>query len=128
MSGIEPLYDSQGHIRRRFADGYLVSREANICLVNEHEDKITGYIIAKITAAPPVYDPGSLVCVIDDFAVASSGLWDTVGSGLLQEARRLARLRGADLTVVVCAQMDAPKREMLATEGLYVASEWYVSP
>src|ERR1700722_11989234 len=44
-----------------------ISEESAICLVNEFGGKITGFIIAKITAAPPVYDPGSLVCIIDDF-------------------------------------------------------------
>ena len=102
--------------------------ENAICLVSEINGAIDGFIIAHVNEAPPVYDPGSLVCVIDDFVVARPDLWNTLGRELLHEARRLARMRGAELAVVVCGQMDAPKREMLQAAGLYVASEWWVNP
>jgi hypothetical protein len=102
--------------------------ENSICLVSESSGEIDGFIIAHVGNAPPVYDPGSLVCVIDDFVVATPNLWNTLGLELLLEARKLARMRGADLTVVVCGQMDVPKREMLQSAGLYVASEWWVNP
>ena len=42
-----------------------------ICLVAEHEDQVRGFLIAKVVTAPPVYDPGTLVGMIDDFVVAS---------------------------------------------------------
>jgi len=104
-----------------------IGRENTICLVAEQADVIIGFVIANITAAPPVYDPGSLVCYVDDFTVRDSSDWPKIGKELLTEARRLAALHGANLTVVVCGQRDEPKRELLKSEGLYVASEWYVS-
>jgi GNAT superfamily N-acetyltransferase len=102
--------------------------ENAICCVSEVNGEIDGFIIAQVGEAPPVYDPGGLVCVVDDFVVAEPALWNTVGRDLLDEARRMARLRGAELAVVVCGQMDVPKREMLQAAGLYVASEWWVNP
>ncbi len=106
----------------------LLHRENTLCLVSEHEEQINGFIIAAIVAAPPVYDPGSLVCIVDDFVMASPVLWTTVGKDLLQEARRTAESQGAKLAVVVCGHRDEPKREMLQSAGLSIASEWYVSP
>jgi len=105
-----------------------LSRENTFCLVYERSGKIDGFIIATVVAAPPVYDPGSPVCMIDDFVVESPDLWTTVGRELLQEARRLTQAHGAKLAVVVCGHLDESKRAMLTSAGLYVASEWYVSP
>ena len=105
-----------------------LSREDTLCLVYEHAGKIDGFIIATIVAAPPVYDPGSPVCMIDDFVVESPELWTTVGRELHQEARRFTQAQGAKLAVVVCGHLDGSKRKMLTSLGLYVASEWYVSP
>ena len=105
-----------------------LSQEDTICLVAEHEGDVTGFIIAKVVTAPPVYDPGSLVCTIDDFVVASPDQWAFTGTDLLQEVRHRALSRGASLAVVVCGHLDEPKREMLRAADFYIASEWYVSP
>jgi len=107
---------------------FQLTRPNTMCLVSEEAGEIDGFLIAGIVPAPPVYDPGSLVCTIDDFTVEDPTLWVTTGKQLLAEARSLARAQGANLTVVVCGQLDEPKREMLQAEGLYVASEWFVSP
>ena len=104
-----------------------LERENAICLVSDADGSIDGFIVAHIVEAPPVYDPGSLVCMIDDFVVATPDLWNTVGQALLDEARRAVRVCGADLAVVVCGHMDEPKRDMLKAAGLCVASEWWVS-
>ena len=50
--------------------------------------------IAAIIGAPPVYDPGGLTCMIDDFCVADPVGWATVGRALLAEAGQQARARG----------------------------------
>ena len=105
-----------------------LSQEDTICLVSENEGQVTGFIIAKVTTAPPVYDPGSLVCMIDDFVVASPDQWASTGKDLLQAVRHLAQSRGANLVVVVCGHLDEAKREMLRASDFYIASEWYVSP
>ena len=105
-----------------------LDRENTIALVSEElEGTLNGFMIASIVTAPPVYDPGSLVCMVDDFTVASADLWPTVGKELLDEVRRLANARGAKLFVVVCGHLDEPKRAMLIECGHTIASEWYVS-
>jgi len=64
--------------------------------------------------------------MVDDFTVASSADWPTVGAGLLHAVRSTASGRGAAQIVVVTAQLDEAKRAALAASGLSVASEWWV--
>jgi GNAT superfamily N-acetyltransferase len=104
----------------------LGSAEA-IALVHEGGEALAGFVIATLMTAPPVYDPGGPVCLIDDFAVAAAAAWETVGLGLLRAATAAAKERGAVLAVVVCGHLDEPKRAMLRAAGYGVASEWYVS-
>lgn len=105
----------------------LLNRANTLCLVHEESGAIDGFLIAAVVPAPLVYDPGSLVCMVDDFAVASPERWETVGRELLREARRSTEALGAKLAVVVCGHRDEAKHALLRSEGLFIASEWYVS-
>lgn len=105
-----------------------IEREHNIVLVSEEAGRVNGFLIGSVITAPPVYDPGGRVCMVDDFTVADAARWPTVGAALLTEVTAQAKARGAVLTVVVCGQQDAPKRQMLQAGGSAVASEWYVAP
>ncbi len=105
-----------------------LSRDNNIILVAEENGQVKGFIIASIVNAPPVYDPGGSVCMIDDFTVSKPELWPTTGRALLQEATRQAKTRGAVLSVIVCPHLDEVKRSMLKENGSTIASEWYVHP
>lgn len=105
-----------------------LERESNIVLVSEAAGGIDGFLIAGVVNAPPVYDPGGPVCMVDDFAVSSPELWQTVGQALLAEAAAQAKARGAVLSVVVCGHRDEPKRAMLRASGASIASEWYTNP
>ena len=82
---------------------------------------------AGLHGAPPVYDPGGLTCDIDDFVVEDPSLWSSVGRALLEGAISEARTRKAVQVVVVTGGHDLPKREMLGSMGLALASEWWVS-
>src|SRR5438876_7264329 len=95
----------------------VVSSDRVIALVHESAGSIDGFVIAALVEAPPVYDPGGLTSVIDDFVVADGRDWATTGLALLTEANREAKARGAVQTVVVCGHQDQPKRAMLAGEG-----------
>jgi hypothetical protein len=107
----------------------LIEDEGKITLVHEAGDAhIDGFIVAMLIPAPPVYDPGGLTCLVDDFMVESPDLWASVGADLLSSAIEKARPRGAVQTVVVCGPQDAPKRAMLADSGHVVASEWHTKP
>jgi hypothetical protein len=107
---------------------HLLTRTDVIALVAEAGNTLSGFIISAITPAPPVYNPGGPVCIVDDFGVANPQEWDSVGAALLAAVEREAKARGAVLSVVVCAQRDQAKRAMLQQAGLAVASEWHVKP
>jgi len=49
--------------------GSLVASAEIITLVSEEAGQLTGFLIATLGPAPPVYDPGGLTCQIDDFGV-----------------------------------------------------------
>src|SRR5207245_8597168 len=106
----------------------LLPRNEVIALVAEAENTFVGFVIGTITLAPPVYNPGGPVCMIDDFAVANPQEWDSVGAALLTALEREAKARGAVLSVVVCARRDQAKRAVLQKAELTVASEWHVKP
>jgi ribosomal protein S18 acetylase RimI-like enzyme len=103
----------------------LVSKKDEIVLVCEDAGAFRGFIVASLIEAPPVYDPGGKTCVIDDFAVTGND-WDGTGRALIREALRLARAAGAVQGVVVCGHLDEAKRAFLRSEGLSIASEWFV--
>lgn len=92
------------------------------------EGEIDGFIIGSVVPPPPVYHPGKNVCVIDDFVVSSPEKWATVGTALLNAVRERAGEQGANLSVVISAHLDEPKRAMLRENGFAIASEWYVNP
>jgi GNAT superfamily N-acetyltransferase len=96
-----------------------------------HEDSeggVDGFAIITTVIAPPVYDPGGLSSLIDDFVVSSPDKWVTAGAALLHAASDWARERGAVQVVVVSGPHDEPKRAALRDAGLYVASEWFTAP
>jgi GNAT superfamily N-acetyltransferase len=108
--------------------GRLVASDKVITLVSEEAGRLTGFLIATLNSAPPVYDPGGLSCDIDDFVVTPAANWPTTGVQLLRAALAEAGRQGAVQAVVVTAHLDEPKRQALRACGLEVASEWWVTP
>lgn len=106
----------------------LVASDKVITLVSEDAGQITGFLIATLTGAPPVYDPGGLTCQIDDFVVAPATKWPTTGAVLLRAGLAEAGRQGAIQAVVVTGHLDQPKRQALRACGLEIASEWWVTP
>lgn len=86
----------------------LLAEEDVIALVAEDSAGIHVFAIRSIIHPPPVFNPGGLACVIDDFVVAPEARWETARKALLAEIRRRARTRGAVVTVVVCVHLDEP--------------------
>ena len=105
----------------------LIGDDKVITLVSEESGQLTGFLIATLTGAPPVYDPGGGTCLIDDFAVAPDARWPSTGNRLLRAGLAEA-LRGAVQAVVVTGHLDQPKRQLLRACGLESASEWWVTP
>jgi hypothetical protein len=121
-----PAANAQDEQRPYFTE--LVARDEVICLVSEEAGQVTGFLIAMLTPAPGVYDPGGPACQIDDFVVITAASWSTTGVPLLRAGLAEAARRGAVQAVVVTAQLDQPKREALRACGLEVGSEWWVTP
>jgi hypothetical protein len=106
----------------------LVASSEAITLVSDEAGQLTGFLIATLNPAPPVYDPGGLTCLIDDFVVAPATKWLTTGAELLRAGLAEAGRRGAVQAVVVTGHLDQPKRQALRACGLEIASEWWVTP
>lgn len=104
----------------------LIEDEDIIAIVAESDRQVVGFAIATLVPAPPVYDPGGLTCLIDDFTMATSEDWASVGEELLHHVGNAAHQRGATQIVIVTAHLDQSKRRALAAAGLSVASEWWV--
>ena len=104
----------------------LVGDADVLTIVHEGQGRIDGVLIATVITAPPVYDPGGKVCMIDDYVVESPELWREIGTRLLEHCCDWARAQGCVLQVIVCGQKDIPKAAMLKGMGAEVASEWYV--
>jgi hypothetical protein len=123
-----PKPDSR-ELHAAFLASQIDDEERHLALVHETEGgRVDGFLIATVVPPPPVYDPGGLTCLVDDFLVEAPALWPTVGRELLRQASRLAELKGAVQTVVVCGPEDEPKRAVLVDTGHIVASEWFTRP
>lgn len=104
----------------------LLADDAVSAFVGLRERAVVGFAIGRLVAAPPVYEPGGLTGMVDDFAVADDADWPTVGRLLLRRLGEDLRTRGASQVVVVTAARDAAKRDVLLSAGLSLASEWFV--
>jgi hypothetical protein len=103
----------------------LVENERVICRVHETDGLVDGFIFVSLVPAPPVYDPGGPVCLVDDFATKDPSGWDSFGAALLDDVIVEAKQRGAILAVVIAGHVDQPKRAMLAGVGYQIASAWH---
>lgn len=106
----------------------LIADESIIKLIALNENALIGFIIGRLVAAPPVYNPGGPTCYVDDFAVDQTESWAAIGSDLLAATKKEAMARGAAQLVVVCGHPDEAKRTALRSGGLSIASEWWVTP
>jgi hypothetical protein len=89
---------------------------------------LQGFLIAAKFAAPPVFDPGGDTYLIDDFCVLEPRLWLTIGEALLSHASTLIHEHGGAQIVVVSADRDLAKTEMLRRSDLSIASNWWTKP
>lgn len=104
----------------------LLGRDDVYPYIYEKNNAIAGYVIASLVKAPPVYDPGGLSCLIDDFYVSDSSLWETVGVAILDHVKAVVKTKGAVHMVIICAAKDKAKQSMLEKAGYPTASEWHL--
>src|SRR5690349_5167843 len=94
-----PAPDARRAQARYFAQ--LFEAPEVLTAVCVQETQLIGFLIARLVPAPPVYQPGGLTCLIDDFCAGSPDRWNIVGRPLLEHAYAEARQRGATQAVVV---------------------------
>jgi len=75
--------------------------------------------------APPVFDPGGLTVLIDDFTIADENEWNSIGVALLEHVKTEGKVRGAVGVVTICARGDDLKHRWLEEIGTRVVSEWH---
>ncbi len=115
-------------VHRPWLAALIENDDVVVILSQEQDGTHDGFIVATLVPSPPVYDPGGATWSIDDFVVADSMQWGSVGRNLLWAAQAWGRARGAAQSVVVCGAHDEPKRQMRADSGLHVVSEWFTAP
>src|SRR6476620_3529909 len=106
----------------------LLGEPATYFLVSVEGPQILGFLIARKFAAPPVYAPGGDTWLIDDFAVLEPRYWLSIGEALLSHVSTLLHEHGAAQIVVVCAERDLAKAEVLRRSDLTIASSWWTKP
>lgn len=104
----------------------LLDDDQAVVLLAELRSEFKGFVIARTLSAPPVYQPGGLTCLVDDFTVLDAADWSRVGPALLDGVRNWGAENGAVQLVVVTAHLDEPKRAALQEAQLTLASEWWV--
>jgi hypothetical protein len=112
--------------QRAYFTSILDDDKTLVLTATEDDADVRGFAVGRLVPAPPVYDPGGMSCVVDDFAVAEPEEWLTIGHLLLDALHRWAASRDAAQMIVVTAHLDEPKRAALQSHGLTLASEWWV--
>ena len=112
--------------QRAYFTSILDDDKTLVLTAAEDDADVRGFAIGRLVPAPPVYDPGGMSCVVDDFAVAEPDEWLTIGPLLLDALQRWAASRDAAQMIVVTAHLDELKRAALQSYGLTLASEWWV--
>jgi GNAT superfamily N-acetyltransferase len=106
----------------------LLSEPDTFFLVAIEGSRFEGFLIARKFPAPPVFDPGGDTWLIDDFCVLEPRLWLSVGEALLSHVSTLIHEHGGVQIVVVSADRDLAKTEMLRRSDLTIASNWWTKP
>ena len=106
----------------------LVAEPGTFFLVAIEGSRLEGFLIARKFPNPPVVDPGGDTYLIDDFCVAEPRLWLSVGEALLSHVSTLIHEHGGVQIVVVSADRDLAKTEMLRRSDLSIASNWWTKP
>jgi GNAT superfamily N-acetyltransferase len=106
----------------------LLSEPETFFLVALEGSQMLGFLIARKFPAPPVFDPGGATYLVDDFCVLEPHHWLTIGEALLSHASTLIHEAGAAQILVVGADRDLAKAEMLRRSDLTIASNWWTKP
>jgi hypothetical protein len=106
----------------------LLAEDGTFFLVAVESRQLLGCLIARKFPTPPVYAPGGDTYLVDDFCVVEPHHWLTTGEALLSHVSTLVHEAGAAQIVVVGADRDLAKTEMLRRADLTIASNWWTKP
>ena len=106
----------------------LLPEQETFFLVALEGAQLQGFLIARKFPAPPVFAPGGDTYLVDDFCVLEPHHWLSVGEALLSHVSTLIHEAGAAQIVVVGADRDLAKAEMLRRSDLSIASNWWTKP
>lgn len=106
----------------------LLTDPDTLFLVAVEGSRHLGLLIASKFSNPPVFDPGGDTWLINDFSVAEPHLWLSIGEALLSHATTLIHEHGGVQVVVVSADRDLAKTELLRRSDLTIASNWWTKP
>ena len=106
----------------------LSSEQDTVFLVAVEGGQLLGFLIARKFPTPPVFAPGGDTYLVDDFCVLEPHQWLSVGEALLSHASTLIHEASAAQIVVVGADRDLAKAEMLRRSDLTIASNWWTKP
>jgi GNAT superfamily N-acetyltransferase len=106
----------------------LLAEPDTFFLVAIEGSRLEGFLIARKFPSPPVFDPGGDTYLIDDFCVLDPRLWLSVGEALLSHVSTLIHEHGGVQIVVVSADRDLAKTEMLRRSDLTIAANWWTKP
>lgn len=126
--GYEPVFWNKAANSAEIQTGfftYLLGQEKSWMIVAERAGEVLGFLIATLTPAPPIVDPGGPTVTIDDFHIAGQDLWGDVGGRLLDRAMDYGREQGWRQIIVVCPHRERPKATFLAEKDLSLTTEWW---
>lgn len=127
--GYEPVFwnkaANSAEIQTGFFTFLLGQQEKTTMFAAELDEKIAGFLIATLTPAPPIVEPGGPTATIDDFHVAHPELWESVGERLLEHAMAYGRAEGLRQIIVVCPHKERAKAGFLADRDLSLTTEWW---
>ncbi|WP_395711387.1 N-acetyltransferase [Reyranella sp.] len=103
----------------------LLSEPGTYFLVALEGRQLQGILVARKFPGSPVFDPGGDTYLIDDFCMLEPHLWLTVGEALLSHVSTLIHEHGGVQILVVSADRDLGKAEMLRRSGLAIATNWW---
>jgi hypothetical protein len=106
----------------------LLSEPDTYFLVAIEGAQLQGFLVARKFPTPPVFAPDGDIYLIDDFCVVEPRLWLTLGEALLSHVSTLIHEHGGTQIVVVSADRDLAKTEVLRRSGLTIASNWWTRP
>ena len=128
-SKVQPLFWKMAHNsnaeQAEFFD-YVIQQKQKYIPLLHFNNGINGFIIGDIGGIPEHFKPKK-ICKVDDFALKSPKVWDTIGKSLLLNLS-LKLPDDVEQFNVVCGAHDVDKKKILADLSLKLSYNWWTAP